>query len=161
MAGCSNAKVFDTQAAAEAALSLFNNMLGGANLIHDCGFLESSRTVSFELVALCDELIGWLRRYLRKLEINDETLALDLIHEASLDGGARLLEHPHTLRHLRKDWQPTLFDRGDYARWSGHGEITLEERANERVRGVLAEHNPVEPLPADVEQQLEEIISRR
>jgi trimethylamine--corrinoid protein Co-methyltransferase len=80
-AGCSDAKIFDAQAAAEAALTLFDNALNGANLIHDIGYLDCAMTGSLELVAFCDEIISWLRRYLRKLEISEETLALDLIHE--------------------------------------------------------------------------------
>lgn len=161
MAGCSNAKIFDSQVGAEAALSLLTNLLGGGNLVHDCGFLESSMTVSFELLTLCDELIGWLKRYFRKLEINEDTLALDVIHEVSQDDGATLMEHSHTYNHLRDDWQPQLFDRGDFDSWTGKGATTLEHRANERVKKILKDYHPVEPLTPDVEKKLEEIIARQ
>jgi len=99
-AGCSDAKVFDAQAAAEAALTLFANAVSGANLIHDIGYLDCAMTGSLELVVFCDEMVGWLRRYLRKLDISEETLALDLIHEVGPDG--HFLETEHTLRHVRE-----------------------------------------------------------
>ena len=155
MAGASDAKVFDAQAAAEAALTLFDNMLNGANLIHDVGYLDCAMTGSLELVAFCDEIIGWLRRYLRKLEISEETLALDLIHEIGLEG--RFMESRHTLRHVREDWQPTLFDRLDYHRWAAGGSTTLHQRANKRAKEIIEEHR-AEPLPKGVVESIESVL---
>jgi len=156
-AGCSDAKIFDAQAAAEAALSLFSNTVGGANLIHDVGYLDFAMTGSLELVAFCDELIGWLRRYLRSLEINEETLALDLIHEVGPDG--HFLDTEHTLRHVRENWRPRLLDRLDYHRWAADGAKTLEQRANQRVRDILESHR-AEPLPDDVLAAIQAVIDQ-
>jgi len=152
-AGCSDAKVFDAQAAAEAALLLFENTLNGANLIHDVGYLDCAMTGSLELVAFCDELIGWLRRYFRKLEISEETLALDLIHEIGPDG--HFIEAKHTLRHVREDWRPTLSDRLDYRRWFDAGATTQQQRANDRVREIIENHR-AEPLPDAVIQKIKQ-----
>ena len=154
-AGCSDAKVFDAQAAAEAALTLFANAVGGANLIHDVGYLDCAMTGSLELVVLCDEIIGWLRRYLRKLEISEETLALDLIHEVGPDG--HFVEAKHTLRHVREDWLPTVSDRCAYHRWAAEGETTLQQRANQKVRQIIESHR-AEPLSEDVVETIQAII---
>jgi trimethylamine--corrinoid protein Co-methyltransferase len=154
-AGCSDAKVFDAQAAAEAALTLFDNALNGANLIHDVGYLDCAMTGSLELVAFCDEIIGWLRRYLRKLEISEETLALDLIHEIGPDG--HFIETRHTLRHVREDWRPTLLDRFSYHRWAAEGATTLQGRANHKVREIIENHR-AEPLPEDVIKEIEAVV---
>ncbi|MBS1252108.1 MAG: Glycine betaine methyltransferase [Anaerolineales bacterium] len=146
-AGCSDAKVFDAQAAAEAAMTLFENAVNGANLIHDIGYLDCAMTGSLELVLFSNEIIGWLRHYLRRLEISEETLALDLIHEIGPDG--HFLETEHTYRHVREDWRPTLMDRLDHHRWAANGSTTLQQRANERVREIIENHR-AEPLPEDV-----------
>jgi trimethylamine--corrinoid protein Co-methyltransferase len=156
-AGCSDAKIFDAQAASEATLSLFTNILGGANLIHDVGYLDCAMTGSLELVAFCDEVIGWLRRHLRKLEISEETLALDLIHQVGPDG--HFTDTPHTVRHVREDWRPTLFDRLDFRRWSEAGGTTLQARANEKVREILHSHC-AEPLPKGVKLELDRIVAK-
>jgi trimethylamine--corrinoid protein Co-methyltransferase len=156
MAGASDSKVFDAQAAAEAALTLFDNALNGANLIHDVGYLDCAMTGSLEFVAFCDELIGWLRRYLRRLEISEETLALDLIHDIGPDG--HFMETRHTLRHVREDWCPTLFDRLDCYRWAVQGATTLQQRANRKVRTIL-EHHRAPPLPPSVVQAIEGVVS--
>ena len=51
---------------------------------------------SLELIAICDEIISWLKASMQGLEINAETLALDVIHEHGLSGD--FLESRHTLR---------------------------------------------------------------
>jgi len=155
-AGCSDAKVFDAQAAAEAALTLFANAASGANLIHDVGYLDCAMTGSLELVVFCDEMVGWLRRYLRKLDISEETLALDLIHEVGPDG--HFLETKHTLRHVREDWLPTVSDRFAYHRWAAEGATTLQQRANHKVREVIGNHRAA-PLPKDAVKRINAVIN--
>jgi trimethylamine--corrinoid protein Co-methyltransferase len=154
-AGCSDAKVFDGQAAAEAALMLFENCLQGANLIHDVGYLDCAMTGSLELVMFCNEVISWLRRFMRNLEISEETLALDLIHEVGPDGN--FLETAHTLRHVRGDWQPGLFDRLDFNRWASEGKSTLGDRANQKAKEIITNHRAV-PLPGDIIKRLDAIV---
>ena len=156
-AGCSDAKIFDAQAAAEAALSLFANILGGANLIHDIGYLDSAMTGSLELIVFCDELISWLKRYLRPPQINQETLALDLIHEIGPDGF--FLESEHTYQHVREEWQPQVFDRKSFLQWAESGGTTLQERANHRVRKILTEHQ-APTLEPEVKTKLQTVIEK-
>jgi trimethylamine---corrinoid protein Co-methyltransferase len=156
-AGCSDSKVFDAQAAAEAALTLFENTIGGANLIHDVGYLDCAMTGSLEFVHFNDELIGWLRQYLRKLEINEDTLALDLIHEIGPDGN--FLEADHTYKYVRGEWRPQLLDRLDYHRWADQGGRTVLDRASDKVREILQSHQ-VEPLPDEIVQKLNAVVEQ-
>lgn len=155
IAGASDAKVFDAQAATEAALSLFAVTLGGANLIHDIGYLDCAMTGSLELVMLCDEIISWLKYYFSEMEINEETLALDLIHQVGPDN--YFLETEHTLKHVREDWIPTLFDHHDYSSWAAEGETTLQQRARDKINRIL-ESRPAHQLSPPLEQQLKEIV---
>ena len=154
-AGVSDAKMFDAQAAAEATLTLYENASNGANLVHDIGLLDSAMTGSLELVAFCDEVISWLRKYLRPLEINEDALALDLIDEVGPDG--HFLETEHTLRHVREAWLPSLFDRESYQRWSEEGSLTLQERANLKVKEIVQNHR-AEPLSPEVSKALARIV---
>ena len=161
-AGVSDAKLFDTQAAAEATLSLWEAALFGANLVHDIGLLDNAMSGSLELVAFCDEVIGWLRQYMRRTEISEETLALDVIAKvAPTEGRATagtFLDTDHTLQHVRDAWQPSLFDRRAYHRWLADGGCTAEERASRRVRQILESHC-AEPLRPDVVTALAEIVA--
>lgn len=155
IAGCSDAQVFDAQAAAEASLSIMLHSISGANLVHDIGYLDSAMTGSLELVAFCDEIIEWVIRYREDVEINDDTLALDVIDEVGPDGN--FLEHDHTLAHVRKEWRPKLLNRLDYDRWVENGRSSIQERANKRVLQIIETHSR-EPLPDDVLERLRAIV---
>jgi trimethylamine--corrinoid protein Co-methyltransferase len=157
-AACTDAKVFDAQAAAETALTLFENALNGANLIHDLGYLDCAMTGCLELMVFSDEVIEWIKRYWQPLEISEETLALDLIHETGPDG--HFLETEHTLEHFRELWAPTLFDRLDFETWSSKGSLTLQQRANQKAREILSSHR-AESLPKDVRAKLTDIVVRK
>ena len=155
LGGASDAKLPDQQAAAEAALSLLTETLCGSHLVHDVGYLESGLTYSLEQLVICDEFIGWVKRFMQGVGVSDEDLALDLIDQLGPDGS--YLGEAHTSRYFRADWYPSLSDRQNYEGWLAEGGKSLRERANERVRQILAEHEP-EPLPADVARALDRIV---
>jgi len=157
IAGCSDSKVMDQQAGIEAALSLIIDALDGGHIVHDLGYLESGMTGSLAQLVICDEILSWLGHFVRGLEINDETLALDLIDEVGPDG--QFLDSDHTLQHFRELWYPSLFDRNNFDGWLAKGGTTLTERAAKRVETILAEHKP-EPLPDDVAQAVHAVVER-
>ncbi len=157
LGGGSDSKLPDEQAAAEAALTLLAETLAGSHMIHDVGYLESGMLASFEQMVICDELIGWIKRFVQGMEISDETLALDLIDE--LGSGAEYISHKHTKQHFREDFYPQLLNRQNHDGWKAEGGTTLRERAIERARALLAEHQP-EPLPEDVLKELDRIVEQ-
>jgi len=157
LAGCSDSKVVDQQAGIEAALTLMTDALCGGNIVHDLGYLESGLTGSLAQLVICDEVLGWIEHFVRGVEINNETLALDLIDEVGPDG--QFLDSDHTFKHFRERWYPKLFDRNNHDGWLAKGGKTLGERAAERVASLLAEHQP-EPLPEDVAKAVHSIVER-
>jgi trimethylamine--corrinoid protein Co-methyltransferase len=157
LAGASEAKVTDGQAAAEAALTLAAEAFAGSNLIHDLGYLESGLTFSFVQLVICNEIVGWIKAFGKGYEVNDETLALDVIAEVGPDGD--FLNTEHTLKHFRERWYPTVFERMNFGAWLNSGGRTCAERAAEIVSRILDEHRP-EPLPAQVRNRLREIVRK-
>jgi trimethylamine--corrinoid protein Co-methyltransferase len=157
LAGGSDAKVVDGQAAAEAALTMLVDALGGGHLIHDSGYLESGRTGSLAQLAICDEIAAWIRAAISPIEISDETLALDLIDELGPEGS--FLDTPHTFAHFRERWYPTLIERASHGAWTARGAQTMGERAATRVEELLAAHKPP-PLPDAVAAAIDEILTR-
>jgi len=157
LAGASDAKVPDQQAAAEAALSMLIEAFYGVNLIHDVGYLESGKCNSFEQLVMCDEIINYIKRFMQGLEVSEETLALDLIDKVGHHGD--FLGTQHARQHYRENWYPQLLDRNNYEGWVAAGGKTLRERAREKIDTILTEHQP-EPLPEDVTQALQAIVGR-
>jgi trimethylamine--corrinoid protein Co-methyltransferase len=154
LTGCSDSKLPDEQAAAEAAFSIMLETLAGAQLAHDVGYLEGGMTNSIEQIVICDELIAYTKRFMQGLEISAETLALDVIHEVG--PGGDFMSTEHTLSHFREDWYPKLFDRRNYEAWAARGSKTLRQRANDKALSILANHTPV-PLHPDIQQELDNI----
>jgi len=155
--GMTDSKVLDEQAIMEASLSLYAATINGGNLIHDVGYMESGLTGSLELVVLCDEIISWLKASTRGLEINEETLALDVIHAHALSGD--FLGAEHTRRHVREDWRPGLVDRHNHEQWMAKGETSMRERARTKIDEILGlEQESV--LPPEMRQKIKDIARR-
>ncbi len=156
-AGCTDSKVFDQQASMEGALSMLVAGLSGANLIHDVGYVEYGSTSCFEQVVVMDEMAGQVRFMRQGITLNEETMALDVIHEVG--PGGEFITTDHTFRHFRDGWMPDLVgDRNTYEDWVDKGSKTLGERANERVRHILETHQP-KPLPEEIREAAEAILA--
>ena len=157
-AGCTDSKLVDEQAAIEDAISIVMSALSGANLIHDVGYIEHGNTASLENLVISDELIGYARRIVRGIEVNDDTLATDIIDKVGPAGN--FLGEEHTIKYFKTEtWYPELFRRDIYDNWVMGGKKTLTQRANEKVKDILENYEP-EPLPKDVQKKLKEIIER-
>ena len=110
-AGTSDAKALDVQAAYESAMSSLLVAMSGANYIHDAaGLMEADLTVSYEKMVVDNEVLGMCQRVLRGIEVNDDTLALELIVERG--PGRDYLAEEHTVRHMREEFfVPQLANR--------------------------------------------------
>ena len=157
--GCSDSKVPDEQAASEATLSCLMAALSGANLIHDVGFLEYGLTGCLDMIVTTDEIIAMVKRIVRGIRIDDETLAVDVIDKVG--PGGHFLGHAHTARHFRKEhWIPRLIDRTNYEAWHAAGGKTMNQRAKERTRDILGTHQP-RPVPEDRSREIRRLIASR
>lgn len=155
-AGCSDSKILDQQAAIEATVSTLIMALSGANLIHDVGFLEYALTGSMEMIALTDEVVGLVRRIIRGIEVNPDTLATDVIK--AVGPGGHFLNEDHTLKHFRNQmWFPTVLDRNNRERWEADGAKDLGKRLNEKVLDILDNYEP-QPLSESAQREIDSIV---
>ncbi len=156
LAGASDSKIFDGQAAAEATLSIFAALLSGANLVHDVGYIENGLTSSMEMVLFSDEMISMCRRFTGGVTLDDESLAADLID--SVGHGGHFLDSLHTAKHFRtQHWLTRFMDHMHYGAWKQAGGLTLYERLNAAVKDILEKHRP-KPLADDVRKELSRIV---
>lgn len=156
--GFSDSQIPDQQAALECATSLIYAALAGGNLIHDVGYLASGMTSSLEMLAICDEQIGQIKRFLRSFALDTETLAVDLIDEVGPEGD--FLATDLTLNRFKEEiWSPTIIDRNIHERWAEAGSTTLRDRARERARELLTSHKP-QCLPDDVRKDVRGIVRK-
>ncbi|MFC2012954.1 trimethylamine methyltransferase family protein [Chloroflexota bacterium] len=157
-AGCSDAKVVDQQAAIEAAFSCLVAALSGANLVHDVGFLENGLIGSYEMLVMSNEIIAMAKRIMRGIEVNDDSLAVNVIDKVG-PGGNFLLEE-HTRRHFRSEhWRPELIDRTNYEKWKQDGKKTFVQRTTEKVKRILDEYQPEAVSPEKL-KHIDAIVAR-
>jgi len=142
-AGCSDVKVFDEQAAMEATINIATAALVGGNMIHDVGYIEQGLTSSMDLMVASDEIIDMVKRILRGIPVNDETMALDVMD--TVGPGGHYLEHDHTYNRFKTEiWRPKLLDRNNFENWTAAGGKRYGERVHERVIELL--ETETEPL---------------
>jgi len=155
--GCTDSKIFDEQAISEGALAVFFSALSGGDLCHDVGYTESAMTGSVFQLAAMDEAIGYSRRITRGIEVNEDTLAVEVINRVGPNG--HYLKDKHTHRYYKSEfWLPNLCDRQSYETWELMGKTTFKDRTVARVQDILATHEAV-PLSSETEKVIEEVLA--
>jgi trimethylamine--corrinoid protein Co-methyltransferase len=157
LAGSTDSKVLDQQCGVEVAFSLVFALLSGANLNHDMGFMDAGLQYSFQLLAMCNEHLGFLRAATAGVPVTDEDLALDVIEELGPTGD--YLSHEHTLQHFRRAYHSKLVDKRVYSQWETRGATTMEQRAAVRVDEILESHEPP-ALPEDIQHDIKKTVER-
>jgi trimethylamine--corrinoid protein Co-methyltransferase len=157
LGGSTDSKVLDQQCSFEATLSLMTSLLHGANIVHDVGFMDAGLQGSLQMIAICNEILGFLRATTAGVVVNDETLALDMIEELGPTGS--YIGHDHTLRHFKEPYYSKLIDKNPYSVWKKRGGTTMEQRATKMVDDLLAKHT-TEALPEDVQKAIRAIVER-
>jgi trimethylamine--corrinoid protein Co-methyltransferase len=154
-AGATTAKEPGIQSTYENTLAMFMAYANGADVTFGTGLLDGSRILCLENMVIDDEVVGIVKRILRGIEVNDETLAVDLIKKMGFSGN--YLFDRHTRRHVRELWQATLGETGTYEAWQNAGAKSTIEKAQDRVREILA--TEPEPFPDDLGGELDDIIA--
>jgi trimethylamine--corrinoid protein Co-methyltransferase len=151
------AKVLDTQAGYEQAITILTQISTTPDIALGSGALEDGRMTSAEELVIDNEIIDYALRFIEGFEVNDNTLAVDIIDKVG-PGGIYLGEK-HTVQHFRERWMSRLSDISSYETWEKRGSRTIDEVAREKVREILATHKPT-PLPEDVEKEIGRILKR-
>ena len=147
-AGCIDAEIIGAQTGVEITYQILTSMLTGADLVHDVGLTYHATVLSPELMVLADEVIDMAKVLMGGIQINDETLPLDLIER--LGPKANYLSESHTFKHFRRFWVPTVFDRSFVKK---EGTKDCEQLLNEKTIEILRTHQP-KPLPEDLVKEL-------
>ena len=150
-AGCTDADMIGAQATAEATYGILMSALSGADFVHDVGLMYHATMASPELMVLCDEIIDMVKVSMGGIEINEDTLPINLIEKKG--PRANYISEKHTLKHFRKFWAPKLFDRSVT---KGEDTRNCEELVNEATIQIMETHQP-KPPSDDVVRELKKI----
>lgn len=154
------AKIPDAQAAYETLWNLWPAILAHSNLVmHAAGWLEGGLTASFEKFIIDVENLAMFYHFLDGFEINDDTLALDMI--AEVGPGGHHFGTPHTQsRYSTEFFQSALSDHQPYDTWREAGELSTVQRAHIVYQELLAQYEPP-PLDLAIKEALQDYVARR
>jgi len=155
-AGATTAKEPGVQSGYENTLAMMTAYLAGADCTFGSGLLDGSRILALEQIVTDDEVFGMVTRILRGVEVSDETVARDLIAKMGFQGN--YLFDPHTRSHVRELWRARLSETGSYDQWKTAGARSTVDKAQERVREILAAA-PEHPFPEDLGREFDAIIA--
>jgi trimethylamine--corrinoid protein Co-methyltransferase len=157
IAGSTDSKVLDAQAGLEYALSIYEATLNGCNLIHDCGYLESGLTSSFESLLFADEIISLVKYMMEPLRFDDSSVALDLIDRVG--PGGNFIGEDHTAEHFKRNfWFPRFLNRKMFELWQKDGSQDTRSALNQHARDLFERHRP-EALPRTTKHDIAHILS--
>ena len=156
-AGASESKSVDAQAGAEAAVQVLMSALSGASLVHDVGFLDCADIGSLSYLILTDELVSMIARIMRGIQVNSETIMLDLLEKVGSDGN--FISEPRSAAICRTEaWVPSILDRNAYNIWQKKGSKNTEQILLEKLNKILTTHLPY-PLPEGASEQINAILN--
>jgi len=104
---------------------------------------------SLQIIAIANDILGFLRAATRGVEVNDETLALDVIKMVGPKG--HYLNLPHTREHLRK------LEFSEMVLASLGNQVDAIQFAREKTDWILDNHFP-QPLEENQQRELKRII---
>jgi trimethylamine--corrinoid protein Co-methyltransferase len=155
-AGLSDSMIPDAQSGYEFGINALNGALSGANIVYGAGALEAALTVDYAKLILDCEGMNYIRKILRGIEVTEETLALDLIH--NVGPGGEFLYQKHTYDNMRSHSQVDVFTRSTRSAWVAAGSRDAAEAAYGKAKHILETHQ-VAPLPEGAEEKIAAIIS--
>jgi trimethylamine--corrinoid protein Co-methyltransferase len=153
-----NAHTLDIQNGFERSVNALIPALAGADELSGIGEMEAGVTGSFAQIVCDNEIAASIRRVKKGFEINDDSLAVDIISSA-MRSSHNYLGQKHTLRYLRggEVLLTTLAERGSWENWEANDHVGMAERAQSQADHIL-QHHQVPPLSSDQEQELDEIL---
>lgn len=142
-AGMTDSKVPDNQAGYEKALTVALAAMTGPDFVYESiGMTAGLLGCSAEAMVIDDEMISSIRRTMRGIEVNADTISIGIIDETAR-GIGHFLGNTQTIDLMESEYvYPVLGDRLSPEAWAENGSSDIWQRAALRVREVLAEPHP-------------------
>jgi trimethylamine--corrinoid protein Co-methyltransferase len=154
-----DANFYDEQHGWEKMLTAISAMQAGINLLVNAGMFSTGFSVSYEQLLIDHEIVSIVYRYLRGIEVNDDTLAYPVINEIGPKGN--FLQADHTRKYLRtgEHFEAKISYQDLYDLWATRGMPDVTRKAKSEAEKIIASHKP-EPLPSPAKSEISRILSR-
>ena len=156
--GCaSDSKLPDAQQGYDFTLTALPAALAGANVIYGLGAIESILTFDYAAMIMGAEQAERIQQVVSGINVNDETMALDLIHEVG--PGGEYMTNKHTFQNMRKMSAGKLFNRLNRDAWEQKlKKKPIAEQAYDAAQDIMKNHKPM-PLPEGAMAKINDLIA--
>lgn len=151
----SGAKVPGLQASLENATMAMDCARVGGEVVNGLGVPDGSTLLSYEQFLLDHEIAKMTIIIHKGFDVNEDTLAVDLIMKVGIGGS--YLSQMHTAKHLKDIMIPMLWNSDPYDMWVKKGSKDPITCALEKVDEIIETHRPV-PLDGGVSKKLDSIV---
>jgi trimethylamine--corrinoid protein Co-methyltransferase len=153
----SDSKSVDAQNSYEKTQAALVASLAGADMADlFLGSSEAFNVYSPIQLMIDDEIVSNVRRIAQGIEVNEETMSVDVIAKTGPMGN--FLKHPRTLSQFKREHsQARLSDRSTRQQWLASGAKDTNKRARERMDALLRSHVP-DPLEPEMMAALDKLL---
>ena len=153
-----DANTFDAQYGWEKLMNGLFARQSGMNVINGLGTFSQLNRYSFEATVMDLEIVRVIERICRGIEVNDFSLAYDILEEEGVK--AEFLFNQHTLKNFKTEFMmPILTDRAPYPTYVARARMdTLIERAAKQLDKLESSYKYTYGL--EKEEELQKIIDR-
>jgi trimethylamine--corrinoid protein Co-methyltransferase len=143
-AGMCDAKLPDMQAGYEKGVTAGISAMTGINLMYESAGMHASLLgFCLESLLIDNDMLGSINRNVRGIEVNDDTLSVEVIADVCLDGPGHYLGNDQTLSLMQKEYvYPSIANRMSPKEWLEAGKPDLVEKAAARKREILSTYYP-------------------
>ena len=157
-AGMADSKLPDNQAGHEKGTTVTLAAQAGAHRVcESAGMLASLLACSLEALVIDNDMLGSIARTVRGIEVNDESVAIEVIKDV-INGPGHFLGHAQTLDVMQTEYvYPLVGDRLSPDDWKDAGSLDVRQRANKVVKEILDGPAPTH-ISADSDSLIREMF---
>ena len=143
-AGMCDAKLPDIQAGYEKGVTASLAAMTGVNLLYEAAGMHASLLgFCLESLLIDNDMLGSINRNVRGIEVNDETLSVEVIRQVCIEGPGHYLGHDQTLTLMQREYiYPLLGNRMSPKEWNEAGKPDIVERASAKKKEILSTYFP-------------------
>jgi trimethylamine--corrinoid protein Co-methyltransferase len=152
----SDTHIADSQSAIERTFQMLFPALSGAASIAGFGDIQQGLAFSPIQLGIDEELVGFTLKALEGIPVDDDRLAVDAIKRVGF--GGNFMTDETTIKYLRTDYyEPKILNRLSRENWEKAGSKDINAAAKERIKKLIAEHQPI-PLDEKVKKELRSLV---
>jgi trimethylamine--corrinoid protein Co-methyltransferase len=154
-AGMCDSKMPDMQAGYEKGVTAGISAMTGINLLYESAGMHASLLgFCLESLLIDNDMLGSINRNVRGIEVNEDTLSLEVIADVCLAGPGHYLGNEQTLTLMQKEYvYPHVANRMSPKEWNEAGKPEIVERAAARKREILTTYYP-DYIPRAIDEQI-------